>query len=101
MLAVIIPTLKTRSCGPGKRSAALPQSNALGYWNNGMLEYWVWRMRSTFIKMPLIIINTRTSSAFHTQYSIFPSFHPSMGYLRAKPTPLAGNQSIALRGKIL
>jgi hypothetical protein len=22
--------------------------NAMGYWNSGVLEYWVWRMRSVF-----------------------------------------------------
>jgi len=38
-----ILTLKTWSSGPGQRKEALPKSNAMGCWNNGILEYWVWR----------------------------------------------------------
>ena len=30
---------KTWSSGPGQRRSALPSMNAMGYWNNGVLEY--------------------------------------------------------------
>jgi hypothetical protein len=45
-------------------------------------------MRSVFMGLAEIKNKIRTISAFDPQYSIFPSFHYSMGYLTVKTTPL-------------
>jgi hypothetical protein len=38
----------------------------------------------------------RAASAFDSQYSIFPPFHYSMGYLTATTTPLKWSQSLTI-----
>jgi len=34
--------------GPGQKKVALPWLSDVGYWNNGMLEDWVWRNEICF-----------------------------------------------------
>jgi hypothetical protein len=46
-----ISALKTWFWGSAHKQLALPRLNAMGYWNNGMLEYWLGGMRSVFIFM--------------------------------------------------
>jgi hypothetical protein len=60
-------------------------------WGTGIMECWntgFGGMRSTLYRWPSLEIKIRTSSVSHTQYSIFPPFHYSMGYLTANTTPL-------------
>ena len=61
---------------------------AMGYWNNGMLEYWVWRHDFYFYVGDIYqkLIRLRRT-AFHTQY--YPNitfFHHSIGQLTATNT---------------
>jgi hypothetical protein len=69
--------------------------NATGYWNNGVLEYWVGWNEICFYGVgrdqkksdlyPLLIPNI---PFFHPSKGGSSTFHFSMGYLTAKTTPL-------------
>jgi hypothetical protein len=53
----------------------------MGYWNNGMLEYWVWRDD----------YNQKLKSEHHPLFIPnipYPLFHYSIGLLTANTTPL-------------
>jgi hypothetical protein len=64
--------------------------NAVGYWNNGVLEYWVGWNEICFHRVGRYQKNKiRPISVFGPQYYIIPSFHYYMGYLTAKTTPLS------------
>jgi hypothetical protein len=58
----------------------------MGHWNNGMLEYWVWRNEIYFyIDGP----DRKVKSGHHPLFiPNIPFFHHSMGYLMANTTPL-------------
>jgi hypothetical protein len=36
------PTGKAQSSGPGQGRIAVPQTNAIECWRNGLAEYWIW-----------------------------------------------------------
>jgi hypothetical protein len=58
----------------------------MGYWNNGILEYWVWRNEIYFYKD---VIDQKLKSEHHPLFiPNIPFFHYSIGYLTAKATPL-------------
>jgi hypothetical protein len=63
-------------------------------WNDGTME--CWNFENPRLAEGDLFLNgwhgsenkIRQSSAFDSQYSIFPPFHYSMGYLTATTTPL-------------
>jgi hypothetical protein len=61
-------------------------------WGTGIMECWntgFGGMRSAFnLDDTDQKLKIRTSSAYYTQYSIFPAFHYSIDHLAANTTPL-------------
>jgi hypothetical protein len=80
--------IKAAGVKPADLPRCMTNSKALGYWNIGMLEYWVWRVEIYLHMDDTSEIKIRLSSTFHTHYSIFPPFHYSTGYLMTSTTPL-------------
>ena len=71
-----IPVSKTWSSGPGQSQMALPKSKAMGYWNIGMLEYWVWRIEIYFY---MDDTDQKLKSGHHPLFiPIIPFFHHSI-----------------------
>jgi hypothetical protein len=57
----------------------------MGYWNNGMLEYWVWRNEIYFY---IVELDQRLKLDHHPIFiPNIPFFHHSIGYLSANTTP--------------
>jgi hypothetical protein len=86
---VFILTPKTWSSESGQSACGLPKSKAMGQWNNGKLECCVWRKKIDFYmdNADQKLIRLRRT-AFHTQYSIIPPFHYSIGYRTLSNTHL-------------